>query len=110
MATLALQDISPDGDALTLSAAAGGGDSVPHDTRAFLWIKNGGGSPITATIVVPGTEYEQARPDIAVTVPAGADRLVGPLVYDLADTDGLIDVTYSGVTSVTVGAIRLPRA
>lgn len=111
MAQIAYQDISEQGAAVTLAAAAVGGDSVEWNSRGFLWIKNASGAPITATVVVPGTEYGQARPDIPVTVPAGTDRLIGPLVRDLADpADGLIDVTYSAVTSVTVAAVRVPSS
>lgn len=108
MAQLAYQPISQDGDAVTPVAATVSGDTILHDKRGFLWVKNASGATITATVVVPGTEYGQARADIAVSVPAGSDRFVGPLVLDLADTDGLIDVTYSAVTSVTVAAVRLP--
>lgn len=108
MATLTPQVISPDGDAITPVAAAGGGDSVNIDAHGFLLVTNGGGSPVTVTMVVPGSEYGVARADIATSVPAGATRYFGPLVADLADTDGLIDITYSGVTSVTVAHVRLP--
>lgn len=109
MATLAYQSVTQQGAAITPVAAAAGGDSVAWNPRGALWVKNGSGVSVTVTLVVPGTEYGQARPDVAVVVPAGADRFVGPLERDLADpADGLVDFTYSAVTSVAVAAVLLP--
>ena len=107
MALLGQQQVSATGTTPNFVAASAGGDTFVPDERGFLYIKNGSGSSITVTLVVPGSEYGQARPDVAIPVPAGADRLVGPLVADLADpTDGLVHVTYSGVTSLTVAVLR----
>jgi hypothetical protein len=107
MATLTYQEANTSGGAITPVAAAGGGDSVPVHNRGALLVRNGGGSPITVTLVVPGTEYGQARADVPYTVAAGGVALIGPLVTDLAPSDGLVDFTYSGVTSVTVAAVVL---
>ena len=108
MALLAYQQITIAGTAPAYAAAtATTGDSVVPDDRGFVHVKNGSGASITATVVVPGALYGQARPDVAVTVPAGADRFIGPMVADLADpTDGQIDVICSAVTSVTIAAVR----
>lgn len=91
------------------AAATGGGDKVSPNDRGYLHVRNGGGSPMTVTVVTPGNDkYGQPRPDIAVSVPAAGDRMVGPFPSDLADpADGLVAITYSGVTSVTVAAITL---
>ena len=51
MALLATQQIQVTGVAITLAAAAGGGDTVTASDRTFLWVKNASGSPITVTVV-----------------------------------------------------------
>lgn len=111
MAVLSAQPITMAGAAVTLSAAAGGGDAyIPTDgDRSALWIKNGGGSSITVTVTVAGQTFGQNNADVPVTVPNGGERLIGPLVPDLAgpDTVGTIGFSYSAVTSVTVAVVRL---
>lgn len=109
MATLAYQQVPIAGVVPTLAAATGGGDAIAPNDRGALMVKNGGGSPVTVTIVVPGnTKYGQAAPDVPVVVAAGATALIGPLPSDLGDpTTGLVGITYSGVTSVTVGGVQI---
>lgn len=78
----------------------------------WLHLKNGGGAPITVTIVTPGEVLPDLPvADLAVSVPAGGERLIGPLPapYFADPADNLVDVTYSAVTSVTVAAFRLGR-
>lgn len=108
MALLAHQQVQITGPAISLASAAGGGDTVVPDDRLFLWVKNASGAPITVTVVVPGTYFGQALPDVAVSVPATTgERLIGPLDRRLADpSTGLINITYSGVTSLTVAAVK----
>lgn len=97
------------GTALVMGAAAGGGDTIHAGEHTAVIVTNGGVGSITVTVVVPGnTDHGQAEPDVPVTVAAGATKILGPFDADLEDpTDGLIDITYSGVTSVTVGAITV---
>lgn len=107
MALLAPQQVRITGLEATYAAASGGGDTVAPGERVFLHVKNGHSSPQTVTIVVPGTKYGQALADVAVVVTNAEERFIGPLSRDLADTDGLIDITYSGVTALTIAAVRL---
>ena len=110
MAVLAVQRITRAGLAPAYSAAAGGGDKFSPTDRTFLHVKNGGGSPITATVVTPKqTSYGAAIADIAVSVPAAGERMIGPFPRQhFADTDdALADITYSAVTSVTVAVVEL---
>jgi hypothetical protein len=108
MATLAVQSITRTGLGPTFAAAAGGGDAAPCGDDNFLVVKNGGGSSITVTVAVPAgaSGYPgMAYANTIVTVPNGAERWVGPLkapVY-MDPTTGLAQITYSAVTSVTVG-------
>ena len=113
MATIALQSIPVDGSAITMSAAAGGGDSFTFDANGFIEFNNASVGVITATIVVPGNDaLGQARPDPAVAVPAASGGVSGnrkiPMHPSMINpATGLIDVTYSGVTTFTVAALRV---
>lgn len=108
MALLAPQQIQITGLEMATQAAAGGGDTLEPGDDIFLEVHNGDASDKTVTVVVPGTEYGQNRPDIAVVVTAGERRKIGPFPRDLADpTTGLVNITYSAVTSVTVALCRL---
>lgn len=108
MAQLSHQQIQVTGTEATYAAASGGGDTVEPGEDVFLHVKNGDASDKTVTVAVPGTEYGQNRPDIAVVVTAGEQRFIGPLPRDLADSsDDLVHITYSATTSVTVAAMRL---
>lgn len=112
MAQIAMQNLPLDGAAHTMAAAAGGGDNFDYDDKGFLEFNNAGGAPITATVVRPGNdEAGQAVPDVAVVVPAAVAGLSGnrkirmrPSMINPAT--GKVDVTYSGVTSFTVAALR----
>lgn len=106
MALLATQKLQITGTAPTYTSAAGGGDTVKAGPRTVLHVVNGDASPHTATVVVPGTRFGQALADVAVAVPAGEERFIGPLTSDLA-TNGVVSITYDAVTSVTVAALSV---
>ncbi len=79
-----------------------------NDGRLFLHIKNAGGSPDTVTIVTHPQVDGNEIADLAVVVPAGEERMIGPFVPNVYnDSDGLINWTHSFITSVTQGAFRL---
>jgi len=88
--------------------AVASSDTIIPDDRSFLIVKNASGSADTCTVVIPGTEYGQARPDVAVTVPAtNGERWIGPFTADMADpATGLVTVTHSQTTSVTCALVR----
>lgn len=108
MATLTVQDIDRSaGLEPTYVAAAGGGDDFPNDGDTFLVVINGGGAPITVTgdsTVMCNFGFDHNEPD-GVSVPAGDTRFFGP--FPVSRFGASLAVSYSGVTSVTVGAIRL---
>jgi len=111
MALLALQTIVAAGLAPTTTAAAAGGDTVAlasaTDVNSFLQVTNGGGSPITVTLADPGTTPAgNTTTAPANSVAAGATKLF-PLNPALVNAStGLISISYSAVTTVTVAAIR----
>ena len=111
MALLAIQQAVLKGTVVTFTAAAGGGDTFarPHD-HVGLRVWNGGGSAITVTVVIPGTNsYGENQPDVASTsIAAATNVIIGPIPPEAVDpSTGLVSVTYSGVSSVTVAAVGL---
>ncbi|MGA4864102.1 hypothetical protein ACPB9J_15795 [Streptomyces lavendulocolor] len=110
MATLTTQTITAAGLDPTYAAASGGGDKVTPGPTTFLHVINGGGSPVTVTLAVPGNFYAAvANPDLEVTVAASGERMipVPQAPFANAADSGLASVSYSGVTSVTVAALRI---
>jgi len=108
MALLTPQMSTPTGTVLTFAAASAGGDTFTPGSTSILLVRNSDASSKTVTVVTPGTIYGNAIPDIATTVAAGATTAIGPFLSDLVNTaTGLIDITYSAVTSVTVAAVRI---
>lgn len=107
MATLALTTPSIAGVLVGNVAAAGGGDKFRNDGRTLLYVNNGGGGPINVTIdaqSIDGMPFE----DPVVAVAAGAHKLIGPFPPRyFNDAGGFVNVSYSGVSSVTVAAIQL---
>lgn len=108
MALLNPQQVAITGTTPSYGAVAASDTIVPDD-RTFLIVKNASGTSDTCTVVVPGSVYGQARPDIAVSVPiTNGERWIGPLVQDLADpATGLITVTHSQTASVTCALVRI---
>lgn len=109
MANLTYRSASLTGTNPAPVAAGASGDVVPALATGFLQVSNGSGSSITVTLATPGKSRFGVldEPDLTISVPAGATRLIGPLVDSLIDpTSGGVKFTYSDVTSVTVAAIR----
>ena len=111
MATLAVQKIVRTGLELVPVAATGGGDAFPNDGKTFIYVNNASGGDITVTIVSQQTIDGLAVADKAVIVTASDARYIGPWPIPLYnDANGLVQLTYSGVTSLTVAALRLGDA
>lgn len=118
MADLAVTTVTEAGVLDSLSAAAGGGDAIPgNNGDIILAVNNGGGGSITVTITAQQTGAQApgmgqlTKANGGGSVTNGTRRLFGPfppLAFN--DTNGKVQITYSGVTSVTVGAYRVPRS
>lgn len=105
MATLSLQSVTTAGSTITPVAAAGGGDAMPTGPKNMLRVVNGGGSPITVTVTsVQACSQGGTHSISAVSVTNGTTKEFGPITSRFADSTGLAQITYSGVTSVTVAA------
>lgn len=109
MATLPTQVVAIGGLNPAFVSAAGGGDKCECGERMILHVKNGGGSPITVTLAATGAVRGQVATSPTVSVPAAGERMIGPLPVELlaGAVDGLCAISYSGVTTVTVAAIRV---
>lgn len=109
MATLNPQAITIGGVNATYAAASSGGDKVGPGDRVFLHVKNGAGSALTVTIAANPTASGLTVTSPTVSVPASGDRFIGPLSKAdfAAASDGLVAITYSSNTSVTVAALRI---
>lgn len=115
MAILASNPIVKAGVADNLVAAAGGGDSWRNTGNEFLEVLNGGAGSINVTIAAQKAcsdfGVSNVAHDIVVAVAAGARKKIGPVdpkVYN--DANGLAQVAYSGVVTVSVQVCGMGRA
>lgn len=110
MAALTIQEFDKD-TSLTPSfaAAAAGGDTFLNDGRTFLYIKNGSGGAIIATIDSLVNCNQGTDHNITVTIPAGSEEIVGPFTpaSRFNGDDNFSSITYDGVTSLTIAAIKM---
>lgn len=111
-----LSDTTPIDRASAVAAASAGGDTAPNDGRTFLLVENGGASSITVTVTAQKTSLSVpglgnvTKANVAQAIAAGDEALLGPFAPAVFnDINGNIDITYSGVTSVSVAAIRLAQ-
>jgi hypothetical protein len=108
MALLVAQDIDRSGLNPVLSASDVAGDEFVNTGKEFIVIDNASGSPVSVTLDIQATVDSQAVTDRVVSVPAGEQRYIGPFkpsIYN--DGDSHMNVSYSAVTSLTTGIIRL---
>jgi len=108
MATLTVQNTSLAGITPSWVAAAAGGDTFANTGDTYFEIKNGS-TEMTLTIETPAKIEGIDIAEITVTIPAttGVKRIgpFDPAIFN--QTTGRVNVTYSAVTSVTVGAFKL---
>lgn len=109
MALLATTQITKAGALKTLTAAAGGGDTFQGGEHVEFEALNGSGSTITITFVRVTAGPDGQNEDLVKTIVAGARMSwAGPFGQAFANaTDGYVHVTYSGVTTLTVGAFSV---
>lgn len=108
MATLTVTQMAETGTQPSLTAAAAGGDSWSWTDSAFVYLTNGDASSHTVTITSEAVdEPGLAVTDLAVAVPAGESRMIGPIDKAYKGSDGNVDMSYDAVTSVTVGVFKV---
>jgi len=110
MALLVYQPLGSYTGAFPSFGAAATTDTVPPDERGYLMYRSTQGTTEVITVVTPTSlnSFGQTLPDIAVTIGATTgEEIIGPLVQALADpTTGLITISITDVTGITVAAVR----
>jgi hypothetical protein len=115
MARTALTVTGPAAAGLNLATALAAanltdGNSFPWAARRYLRVVNGDDTALTVTVQTPGTVGTQALAvaDLAVTVAASGDVLIGPLGPEYRQADGSVHVDYTGAdASVTATVLGL---
>jgi hypothetical protein len=116
---LTVQEISRAGKAFDydlVAATATHGNKFINDGRTMLRVKNGSAVPVTVTIDCPAVLDGQAVADLTVTIAATGDgngldfQDIGPFPVSFNQSDGYVWAVCAPVTTVTVGAYRLPKA
>lgn len=112
MATLTVQTATRAGFDVVGVAADGAGDEWANTGQEVIEVKNGGGGSITVTLDIKPTIDGAAVTDPTVTITAAQTKMIGPFPTGLYNdaTTGRAKVTYSGVASVTIRAIKVPPA
>ncbi len=108
--TLSVQEIVTTGLDPVYEAANADGEKIANNGRTFVHVENGSGASVTVTVQHPGTVDGLAVADLAVAVPAGEDRMIGPFTGRFEQTgsdEGYVYVDFSAVTTVTVAALRI---
>lgn len=106
MASLATQNPSVSGVALTFANCAGGGDSFFNNGFEFLMFKNSSGAGIDVTIDAPGVDnfgFSGNALDRVVSIPNNATHfMVGP--FQTArhnDANGRVQLSYASAPGAT---------
>lgn len=106
--SISYQQVVRTGLTESLAAANADGHKFSNDGRIVLHVVNGGASPITVTIQTPNTVDDLAVSDRTVTISDEAEKIIGPFppgIYN--QSDGMVYVDFSAVSSVTVSALRV---
>lgn len=115
MAELTVQKCSAAGLSKSTSAAATGGDTYVNGPQTICEVENAGGGAVTVTAARSRTAVtkinfgEIAISDIALNVPATTGSVMFKAPLGSHSAGGIVSLTYSGVTSVTVRAIEVVR-
>jgi hypothetical protein len=107
MAVLTPQTVPLAGLSPNLVAAGSDTVNVTSD-RMYLVIRNAHATNTsTVTIVVPGSAWGQAKPDVVLTIAALTERFFwGPLAAELADAStGVINVNTTGTGTPTIAVV-----
>lgn len=110
---IATQQLVSAGTTFTTSLCdATNGNVVDTAWRVFLYLENTGGSTATVTIAVPGTQDGMTIGPRAITLAAGAKKLVpmNPTVYGQpygTANAGRAQISYSASATVQVGVFKV---
>lgn len=110
MAQLIPQVVVLTGITPTLVAAEAGGDNFENSGRDFIHIKNGDAAAMDVTVDSQVDCNQGVDHDVVVNIPASTgEKFIGPFPKDrFNDEGGKVQITYSAVTGVTIGIVRVP--
>jgi len=92
-------------------AATSGGDSFANDGQTYFVIANSSGGNVTVTMHIQTSPDGLTVTNKTVVVATATTAIIGPFdVGTYNDTGGLVNITYSGVSSVNVCAYKFPSA
>jgi len=107
MADIPVTGFTGDGTSITYTSVNSGGDTVSNNGRVLLLFQNGSGSDYDITFTTTTTVDGEDVADKTVTVPANGDYVAGPFERQFYNnSNGKIDISYSGTTSLTVAAVQ----
>jgi len=109
MAILTVQQTALAGITPSWVAAAAGGDEFRNTGHTYAEVKNASGGDITVT-VVSQQECDQGytHDETVVVVATTGVKRIGPFDPSRFNNEsGNVELTYSGVTSLTVGAFEM---
>src|SRR5262245_14200875 len=108
MATISVQDVISAGVIPSFAAANSGGDQFTNDGKTFLHVKTGVGGTLNVTVGSPVSCDQGSTHNTVVNVANSSEKMIGPLPTNrYNDANGFVQVAYSQVTNVTVGAFQL---
>ena len=108
MSTLNVQKVVLAGLSPTYGTAAAGGDEFVNSGREFIHVKNGHTGPQTVTVNSQEPCNQGYDHDAPVEIPASEERMIGPFPKDrFDDAGGKVQITYSGVTALTIAAVQV---
>lgn len=108
MANLTVQKTSKVGLTPVFTAADVAGDLFSNTGDVILYVKNDDASDKVVTIDSVRKCDQGFDHDIAVTITAGSEEMIGPFpTHRFNDDSQKVNVDYDAVTSVTLAAIKL---
>ena len=105
MAQIVLVDVVDSGYSVSMASASSGGDYFENNGKVVIKITNGSGSSIDVTFDAPNVCSQGHNHDSVVAVGAGETKYVGNFDTKQYNTDGKINISYSDVTSLTIGGM-----
>lgn len=105
---LTVGQMVPGGLDMSPTAANVDGHSFVNDGNTFLYIKNADVSPVTITIQTPAQVGGLDIAEVSDALAASGEALYGPFpTHIFNQADGTVNVDFSGVTSLTILAVKL---
>ena len=118
MATIVAQAITEGGkNDVTYSTCAADGDAFANEGDQIAHFKNGSGGALTVTITAQTTSVDSLRygtltkANETISVPSEGEAFIGTFPQSsFNDGDGLVQMTYSGATSLTVAILTVKHS